>query len=139
MKLATSARFAGSAWELARFALLLSAAARVAGSQMPRLVPLLLPLAVPGLVMAGGFAASAMLAQAGDGLLPLLRMGKLLEAISGIAAVAAAFLLGPPAAFALLGLLAAVTVIDLVFFLLLLSSNTRGTGPGSETAQGSTP
>ena len=69
--------------------------------------------------MAGGFAASAMLPAVGRGLAPLLRMGKLLEAISGVAAVAAAFVVGAPPALPLVGLLAAAALIDLVFFLLL--------------------
>ena len=134
MKLARSARLVGSAWELARFALLLSAAARLAGGQMPRLVPLLVPLVAPGLVMAGGFAASAMIAEAGAGLLPLLRMGKLLEAVSGVAAVAAAFVVGAPAGFALAALLGVAALVDLVFFL-LLSSDARAPGPGPDAVE----
>ncbi len=135
MKGTTSARFAGSAWELARLALLLSAAARLAGAQIPRLVPLLLPLAAPGLALAGGFAASAMLATTGDRLLPLLRMGKLLEAISGVAALAAAFFAGALVEPGLVGLIAVATIGDVAFFLLLVLSEPRSPRGSAGTAE----
>lgn len=139
MKLARFARLAGSAWELARFALLLSAVARLAAGEASRLVPLLVPLAAPGLVMAAGLAAASMLEEARAGLLPLLRMGKLLEAFSAIAAVAASFFVGVPADIRLVGLLAATALVDLVLFLLLLFSDRKAAAPGGEAAGGGSP
>ncbi len=129
MNLARTARFAGAAWELARLGLLLSAAARLAGSRMAALVPLLAPLAAPGLVMAAGFAAAALLADARAGLRPLLRLGKLLEVASGAAAIAAAFLAGARLEPPLIILLGAASAIDLMFLLFVLSSDADAPAP----------
>lgn len=130
MKPARFALLAGSAWELARFALLLSATARLADGQVARLAPLLVPLAAPGLVMAAGLVASASLGQVRAGLLPLLRTGKLLEAFSALSALAAAFVVGAPAQIMLVVLLAVTAALDLVFFLLLLRGD-RGSASES--------
>ncbi len=139
MNLARTARLAGAAWEVARIALLLSAAARLAGGRMAGLVPLLVPLAAPGLVMAAGFAAAAMLAGARAALRPLLRLGKALELASGLGAIAAAFIAGIPPELALILLLGAATAIDLMFLLFMLSSDGSAPAPdlpGPQTAQG---
>ncbi len=82
--------------------------------------------------MAAGFAASALLEEARTGLLPLLRAGKLLEMVSAIAALAAAFVAGTPVEIALVGLLAAVALLDLLFFLLLVTSDAKAREPGAE-------
>jgi len=129
VNLARPARLAGSVWELARFALLLSATARLSGGQMARIVPLLVPLAAPGLVIAAGLAAGALLPEARAGLEPLLRLGKLLEVASATAALGAALLAGTPAGAPLVLLLATAAVVDLLFLLLLLSSDRRAERP----------
>ncbi len=139
MNLARTARLAGAAWEVARIALLLSAAARLAGGRMAGLVLLLVPLAAPGLVMAAGFAAAAMLADARAGLRPLLRLGKALELASGLGAIAAALVAGMLPELSVILLLGAATVIDLVFLLLVLSSDGNAPAPdlpGPRAAQG---
>jgi hypothetical protein len=123
MNLARPARLAGSVWELARSALLLAAAARLAGGAIMRLAPLLVPLAAPGLVLAAAFAASALLADTRATLAPLLRLGKLVELASAPAALAATLVAGTFPDARLILLLAAVEAVDLGFYVLLLSSD----------------
>jgi hypothetical protein len=135
MNLAKPARLAGSVWELARSALLLAAAARLAGGEVMRLVPLLVPLAAPGLVLAAAFAASALLADSGAALAPLLRLGKVLELASAPAALAAALVAGSSPDARLIVLLAAVEAVDIALYVMLLSwDRDRDASAGSAPA-----